>query len=106
MNGQDWRPTRYIPLYSYHLCLRCVLKQAREIKITIFWGVTPCDLVYKYLRLGRIWFLHLQERKNMEAAGFFETLLPTYPTKRCYIPEDSNLHSYRSEDLQSRNLRK
>jgi hypothetical protein len=34
----------------------------------------------------------------MEAAGFSETLLPTYQTVRCHIPDDFNLHIYRQDN--------
>jgi hypothetical protein len=37
----------------------------------------------------------------MEAARTSETLVNFYQTKRCYNPEDSNLHTHRRENLKS-----
>jgi hypothetical protein len=37
----------------------------------------------------------------MEAARTSETLVNFYQTRRCYNPEDSNLHTHRRENLKS-----
>jgi hypothetical protein len=37
----------------------------------------------------------------MKAARTSETLVNFYQTKRCYNPEDSNLHTHRRENLKS-----
>jgi hypothetical protein len=36
---------------------------------------------------------------NMEVANSFETMVMIYQTTRHHIPEESNLHSFHSENL-------
>jgi len=38
---------------------------AAPIKIRIFWEMTPCRLVYRYLHYGEAGCLHLRERPRM-----------------------------------------
>jgi hypothetical protein len=58
-------------------------------KITVFWVPTHYSLVGRYQSFGGI-CCHLSQGKNapkMEAAYFFETLVPSYQIARHYILE-------------------
>jgi hypothetical protein len=61
--------------------------------MTVLWGV-------KLYSLAEVYQFHLQYK--MEAAGSSETLVISYQTRRCHIPEESNFYSHRRNGLISR----
>jgi hypothetical protein len=56
-------------------------------EMAVFWDVSPCSLVMIALM--------------MKAESTSETSVIIYQTTRCNIPEDSHLHTRRSENLKS-----
>jgi hypothetical protein len=71
------------------------------VKKAVFWVVAPCSLVEvchsKVLSASIIRIIALM----MEAASISETLVNFYKTTRRNIPEDSQLHTRRRENLKS-----
>jgi hypothetical protein len=55
--------------------------------ISVFWVVTPYELVYSYQRFGETYYLHLQGR---ETECFSKTSVSTYKSIRRYNPEDQH----------------
>jgi hypothetical protein len=69
-------------LYRYRSC--------SKMKMTVFWDVTPCSLVWR-------WVFALM----MEIVSTSETSLNFYQTTRRNIPKDGHLHTRRRENLKS-----
>jgi hypothetical protein len=68
------------------------------MKMTIFWDVAPCSVVETDRRFrGAIAFV-------MEIVSISETSLNFYQTTWRNIPEDSNFHIRRRENLKSHSL--
>jgi hypothetical protein len=62
--------------------------------------MTLCSFVDRYKILENL-LLHLQDILEMEEEDPFRTPVYIYQTTWCHIPEDSNLHSQRSEAFTS-----
>jgi hypothetical protein len=86
------------------------------MKGTSFGAVTLCSSVEVYRRFGGPYHLRLQGRRGggklvsclaysptpkMEAIHSSETSVDFYHTTRCYVPEDSTLHSHGYENHKS-----
>jgi hypothetical protein len=69
------------------------------VNVAIFSDTTPCGL-YVNRRFVGMHRLHLQGRESTEVTHSFETSVHIQTTRRC-IPEDGNIHKYRSENLKS-----
>jgi hypothetical protein len=66
--------------------------------MTVFWDVEPCSLVDVYGRyIGAVFIV----KAMMEAESTSETSVTFYQTTRRNIPEDSNFHACRRENLKS-----
>jgi hypothetical protein len=77
--------------------------------MTVFWDVSLCSLVEVYQRFRGAYCLHHQGALIiisliLEAASTCEILVNFYQTTQQNIPEDSHLHTYRREKLESHNL--
>jgi hypothetical protein len=75
---------------------------AASMKFTVFWDVAPCSLVEIY-RLLEVLAASIFRAiaLMMEAVSIFETSVNFYQITRRNIPEDSNLHTRRRENLKS-----
>jgi hypothetical protein len=71
-----------------------IIVKLDHFKMAVFWVVEPCSLVEASIIRAIITLM-------MEAASTSETSINFYQTTRCYSPEDSHLHTRRSENLKS-----
>jgi len=63
--------------------------KAISVKITVFWGVTPCSLSYRCQCFGVTCRLYLESTKLRQEVFSFETSVYIYKTTRLHVPEDS-----------------
>jgi hypothetical protein len=83
--------------------LRSEVLTAVNMKITVFWDVTPRSLVKGVLIFRRNMLPPLSENPGdskflqnilqIEVAGYFEALVSFYQSIRCHIPQECNDHS-------------
>jgi hypothetical protein len=72
------------------------------IKFRVFWDILPCSHLDVYRRFRGACFLHLPgDELQMEAARTSETSVDIEFRTQQYIPEDSELHTRRRENLKS-----
>jgi hypothetical protein len=72
------------------------------MNITVFWDVIQYSLADMYQHFGGTCFFHLEDTGvKMKAAYSFETMIPTYRTTQCHIPEDSKLTAVKTSNFTS-----
>jgi hypothetical protein len=71
------------------------------MKIAVFWDVAPCSLV----EVLEVLAASIIRAMMMEAARISETFVNSNQTIRRSIPEHSDLHTRRRENLKSKQMR-
>jgi hypothetical protein len=83
-------------------------KREQRLKVTVFWQVTWCSVVYQYYCSGLTYCLHLQGGRDdfhgnlkIGARGSFELLVTFYQITRHHNPEDSHIRILSQENPRS-----
>jgi hypothetical protein len=88
--------------YREHFQVRSEVLTATSMKMAVVCHIAPCGLVDTDRRFREVYCLHITQM--MEAVSSSEMSVSIYQTTRCYMTDDSHLHTRRRENLRSHDV--
>jgi hypothetical protein len=94
-SANNTRATYLLPPLKFYEVVHvyCEVLAVVQMKIVIFWDMTPCRLLCKHQGFTGAYCLRLQGSLNTLTAKFRNIGTYIYQTKRCHIPEYWGLRS-------------